>query len=320
MKLLRIVLWAGLSALAAGAAAAQTFPNRPITLIVPFAPGGPTDVTGRAAAEGLTRELGQPVIVENRPGATGIVGLEALERSPPDGYTLLLLASTTAITHVAQKRPFSMARQMTPLGNLNTSPINVLVNPKVVDVRTLDDLVAYLRRNPGAPYTSSGIGSPAHLYTEAWAKKLGVQLTHVSYRGIAPALVDVLGGRVGIILSTATSVKPHIDAGSLRAIAVLGDERLAFIPDVRTSVEQGYPDFRILIYTGLITTAGAPADVVEKLRRAQERVVASESYRKVFDGLDSKAEFIDGPEWGQRVQKTYDDAVRIVTEGGIDIQ
>ena len=320
MRLSRIALWVGLSALAAGSALAQGYPSKAITLIVPFAAGGPTDITGRAAAEGLTRELGQPVIVENRPGATGIVGLEALERSAPDGHTLFLLASTTAITHVAQKRPFNMPKQMTPLGNLITSPMNLLVNPKVIDVRTLDELVVYLRKNPGTPYTSSGIGSPAHLYTEAWAKTLGLQLTHISYRGIAPALVDILGGRVGIIFSTATSVKPHIDAGNLRAIAVLSDERLAFIPDVRTSVEQGYPDFRILIYTGLATTAGTPPAIVEKLRRAQEKVVASESYRKVFDGLDSKPEFIDGPEWGRRIQKSYDDAARIAAEGGLDLQ
>jgi tripartite-type tricarboxylate transporter receptor subunit TctC len=306
-------------ALAAGPAPAQTYPTKPVTLIVPFAPGGPTDLVGRAAAEGLTKELGRPVIVENKPGATGVVGLEALERSAPDGHTLLLFASTTAISHVAQKRTFDLTKQVTPLGNLITSPMLVLVNPKMIDVKSLDELAAYLRANLGTPYTSSGIGSPAHIYAESWAKKLGVQVTHVSYRGIAPALIDVLGSRVGIIFSTPTSIKSHVEAGSLRAIAVLGDERVGFIPDVRTSVEQGYPDFKILIYTGLVVTAGTPDAIVQTLRRAQAKVVGSEAYRKTFDGTDGKPEFINGPEWSGHIQKAYDDAARITKEFGLVI-
>ena len=315
----RALLLASVWMLVASAALAQTYPTKTVTLIVPFAPGGPTDLVGRAAAEGLTRELGRPVIVENKPGATGVVGLEALERSAPDGHTLLLLASTTAISHVAQKRTFDMARQLTPLGNLITSPMLVLVNPKMIDVKSLDELASYLRANPGTPYTSSGIGSPAHIYAEAWAKKLGVQVTHVSYRGIAPALVDVLGNRVGIIFSTATSIKSHVEAGSLRAIAVLGDERLSFIPDVRTSVEQGFGELKILIYTGLAVTAGTPEPVVATLRRAQEKVVQSEPYRRTFDGTDGKPEFIDGPDWGGRIQKAHDEAAKITRELGLVI-
>jgi tripartite-type tricarboxylate transporter receptor subunit TctC len=313
------MLAASVWALTVVSASAQAYPTKPITLIVPFAPGGPTDLTGRAAAEGLSRELGQPVIVENKPGATGVVGLEALERSAPDGHTLLLFASTTGISHVAQKRAFALTKQMTPLGNLITSPMIVLVNPKMIDVKTLDELLVYLRKNPGTPYTSSGIGSPAHIYAEAWAKKSGVQLSHISYRGIAPALVDVLGSRIGIMFSTATSIRSHVEAGSLRAIAVLGDDRLGFIPDVRTSVEQGYPDLKILIYTGLAVTAGTPDAVVEKLRRAQEKVVQSDTYRKTFDGTDGNPEFIDGPEWGRRVQKAHDDAATITKDLGLVI-
>jgi tripartite-type tricarboxylate transporter receptor subunit TctC len=301
-------------------ALAQDYPTKPLTLIVPFAPGGPTDVTGRAAAVGLAKELGQPVVVDNKPGATGVVGLEALERSPPDGSTLYLFAVTTAISHVAQKRVFNLNKQMTPLGNLITSPMLVLVNPKVIDVTDLNGLVTYLRKNPGTPFTSSGVGSPAHLYTEAWAQKLGLQMTHVSYRGIAPALIDVLGGRVGIIFSTATSVKAHIDAGNLRAIAVLSDQRLPFIPDVKTSVEQGFPDFKVLIYTGLATVAGTPEPIVAKLRKAQEKTVQSEDYQKVFNGMDGNPEFIDGPEWGQRIQKAYDDAAKISADLHLNLQ
>jgi tripartite-type tricarboxylate transporter receptor subunit TctC len=143
---------------------------------------------------------------------------------------------------------------------------------------------------------------------------------HLSYRGIAPALVDVLAGRVPLFLSTATSIKAHMEAGSLRPIAVLAQERLGFIPQTLTSAEQGFPDYRIQIHTGLGTTVGTPPAVVERLRRAQERVVASEPYKKLFDGPEGLAEFIDGPEWGVRLQKAYDDALQITKDVGLNLE
>src|SRR5689334_5479112 len=158
-------------------ASAQTYPNKPLSLIVGFAAGGPGDATGRATAEALGKELGQPVIVENRAGATGVVGLEQLERATPDGYTLGLFISSTAIAHVAQKRKFELTKQMIPLGSLVTTSVILLVNPKMVDVKSIDELVAWLRKNPDAPYATSGSGSPAHLNAEALAKRLDLKLT-----------------------------------------------------------------------------------------------------------------------------------------------
>lgn len=306
--------------LASPSAWAQAWPGKPISLIVGFAAGGPADVTGRATAEALTKELGQPVIVDNRSGATGVVGLEQLERSAPDGYTLGLFISSTAIAHIAQKRKFELAKQMIPVGSLITTSVILLVNPKMIDVRTMDELIAYLRKTPDTPYTTSGTGSPAHLNTEALARKRDLKLTHIAYRGIAPALVDVLGGRVGILFATPATVKSHIEAGSLRPIAVLARKRLGFIKDVPTAAEQGYPDMNVEAYTGLVVPLGTPAAIVDKLRKAQEAILRDEAFRKKFENAGDLPEFINGPEWGAVVQAMHDDTAKIVSELGLVIE
>lgn len=299
---------------------AQNYPNRTVTLIVPFAPGGPTDLMGRTVAEGLSKELGQTVVVENKPGATGIVGLGVLERSAADGHTLLLFPSSTAVAHVAQKKPFEFAKQTAPLGNILTQSAFLFVNPKMIDVNGLEALVAYLRANPETNFTSSGAGSPSHLYTEAWASGLGIKMTHVAYRGIAPAIIDVLGNRMPVILSTVTSIKPYIEDGSIRAIAALAPERQSYLPNVKTSVEQGHPSFKIPVYVGLSTTAGTPEPVVLRLKTALKRVVESDAYRKVFDGSDGIPEYIDGPAWGELIQESYVSASTVARERNLTFQ
>ena len=304
----------------ATAASAQTYPNKPLSLIVGFAAGGPGDTTGRATAEALGKELGQPVIVDNRAGATGVIGLEQLERAAPDGYTLGLFISSTAIAHVAQKRKFELTKQMIPLGSLVTTSVILLVNPKMVDVKSVDELVAWLRKNPDAPYATSGSGSPAHLNAEALAKQLDLKLTHIAYRGIAPALVDVLGGRVGILFATPATVKSHIEAGSLRPIAVLARKRLSFIGDVPTAAEQGYTDINVEAYTGLVVPVGTPAEIVERLRKAQQAILRDETYRKKFENAGDLPEFINGPEWGALVQKMHDDTAKIVNELALKVE
>jgi tripartite-type tricarboxylate transporter receptor subunit TctC len=301
-------------------ASAQTYPARPLSLIVGFAAGGPGDATGRATAEALGRELGQPVVVDNRAGATGVVGLEQLERSAPDGYTLGLFISSTAIAHVAQKRKFELTKQMIPLGSLVTTSVILLVNPKMVDVKSVDELIAWLRKNPDAPYATSGSGSPAHLNAEALAKKRDLRLTHIAYRGIAPALVDVLGGRVGILFATPATVKSHIEAGSLRPIAVLARKRLSFIGDVPTAAEQGYTDIDVEAYTGLVFPVGTPAEMVEQLRKAQQAILRDDAYRKKFENAGDLPEFINGPEWGALVQKMHDDTAKIVNDLGLKVE
>lgn len=303
-----------------GGAFAEGYPSKPISMIVGFAAGGPGDTTGRATAEALSRVLGQPVVVENRSGATGVLGLEQLQRSAPDGYTMALFISSTAIAHVAQNRPFELSRQMIPLGSLITTSVILSVNPKMIDVKTLDELIAYLRKHPDTAYATSGNGSPAHLNTEALARKLDLKMNHIAYRGVAPALVDVLGGRVGILFATPASVKTHIEAGSLRPIAVLARKRLGFIKDVPTAAEQGYKDINVEAYSGLVVPVGTPAEIVDRLRKAQMDILKDESYRKKFENAGDLPEFINGPEWGAMVQTMHDDAAKTVSELGLKVR
>lgn len=301
-------------------AAAEPYPSRPLTLIVGFATGGPADANGRAVAEALGKELGQSVVVENKAGATGVIGLEQLQRSAPDGYTLALFISSTAISHIAQNRKFDLTKQMLPLGSLVTSPVILCVNPAMVDVKDLDELIAWLRKHPDTPYVTSGSGSPAHLNTEALARKLGLKLNHIAYRGMGPALVDILGGRVGIVFSTPPPIKPHIDSGKLRPIAVLARNRVSFIPQTPTAKEQGYRDIDVEAYSGLIVPLGTPPEIVERLRRAQRAILKDPSFRAKFEYSGDLPEFINGPEWGTIVQAMYDDTSKIVSELGLKVE
>ena len=301
-------------------AAAEPYPSKPLTLIVGFATGGPADANGRAVAEALGKELGQSVVVENRAGATGVIGLEQLQRSAPDGYTLALFISSTAIAHIAQNRKFELAKQMLPLGSLVTSPVILCVNPDMVDVKNLDELIAWLRKHPDTPYVTSGSGSPAHLNTEALARKRGLKLNHIAYRGMGPALVDILGGRVGIVFSTPAPIKPHIEAGKLRPIAVLARNRVSFIPNTPTAKEQGYRDMDVEAYSGLVVPVRTPPDIVERLRNAQRAILKDPSFRSKFEYSGDLPEFINGPEWGTIVQSMYDDTSKIVSELGLKVE
>lgn len=303
-----------------GAASAEGYPSKPISLIVGFAAGGPGDATGRATAEALSKVLGQPVVVENRSGATGVLGLEQLQRSAPDGYTTALFISSTAIAHVAQNRTFELSKQMIPLGSLITTSVILMVNPKMIDVKTMDELIAYLKKHPDTPYATSGNGSPAHLNAEALSKKRGLKMSHIAYRGVAPALVDVLGGRVGILFATPATTRAHIEAGALRPIAVLARKRLNFIKDVPTATEQGYTDMNVEAYSGLVVPIGTPAKIVDRLREAQVAILKDESYRKKFENAGDLPEFINGPEWGAMVQKMHDDAAKTVSDLGLKVK
>lgn len=298
---------------------AQTYPSKPISMIVGFAPGGPADANARATAEALGKVLGQPVLVDNKAGATGVLGLEQFQRSAPDGYTIGLFISSTAIAHVAQKRKFELSKQMIPLGSLITSPVLLCVNPDMVDVKDIDQLLAFLRKTPDAPYATSGSGSPAHLNAEALARKRDLKINHIAYRGIAPALIDVLGGRVGILFSTPAPVRPYIESGKLRPIAVLARNRVSFVPQVATAAEQGYDDMNVEAYSGLVVPVGTPSDIVEKLRDAQQTILRDPSFRAKFESAGDIPEFINGPEWGAIVQKMHDDTAKIVSQLGLSV-
>ncbi|WP_159917642.1 tripartite tricarboxylate transporter substrate binding protein [Pantoea sp. 18069] len=252
-----------------GAAQAQDFPARPITIVVPVPPGGIVDMAARLASEPLTRALGQPVVIDNRAGASGNIAYGMVAAAKPDGYTLL---ASYSMYHVGNPSMFSglrwSAASFKPIGMVAVSPSVVVVHPDL-PVHNLKELAAYAKAHPGkVNYASQGSGSVPHIGTELFKQMAGVDMVHVPYKGSGPAIQDVLSGRVQLFVATPPSVLGHIKAGKLRAIAVASDARVPLLPDVSTSAEQGFADFRLDAWVALFAPAGTPDAVVARLSTA----------------------------------------------------
>ena len=272
----RRVLLSALPLLMATSAYAQNFPSGQVRIIVPFPPGGATDVLGRVLAAGLQTAWGQTVISEYRPGAAGVIGTRQVVAAPADGLTLLM-ASTGAILALAggQSGTFDVTRELAPVSLIAAPPYILVVNPNV-PVRSATELIAYARANPGKlSFGSSGAGSASHLSGALFAQMTGTEMLHVPYRGTGPAVTDLLGGRIDLMFSPALVVTPHIAAGTLRVIGTTGAARSALFPDFPTIAETGLPDYQSLGWFGLFAPAGTPRDVVAKVSADVGRVLGS---------------------------------------------
>ncbi|WP_454735273.1 tripartite tricarboxylate transporter substrate binding protein BugE [Cupriavidus necator] len=254
----------------AGLAQAQSYPNKPIRLIVPFAAGGTTDIVARAVSEALGRELGQPVVVENRGGGGGAIGADALAKSAPDGYTLGIATVSTMATNPATnpKNPYDPLKDFAPITNLVNVPNVLTVNPKV-PAKTLKEFVALLKTSPGKySYASAGKGSISHLDGELFKDITKTDMVHIPYRGSGPALNDTLAGQVNAQFDNLPSSMPHIQAGKLRALAVAAPKRVEGLPDVPTFAEAGMKDMNNMAWYGLVAPAGTPAAIVTRVHDA----------------------------------------------------
>jgi tripartite-type tricarboxylate transporter receptor subunit TctC len=250
-------------------AIAQDFPSRPIAVVVPVPPGGIVDLAARLAAEPLAQALGQPVVVENRAGASGNIAYQLVANAKPDGYTLL---ASYSMYHVGNPSMFSglrwSAESFKPVGMVAVAPNVVVVHPSL-PVANLKELVDYAKKNPGKlNYASQGSGSIPHVGTELFKQMNDVDMVHVPYKGSGPAIQDVLSGQVQLFVTTPPSVLGHVKQGKLRAIAVASDARHPLLPEVPTSVEQGMPDFKLDAWVALFAPAGTPDEVVAKLSDA----------------------------------------------------
>ena len=267
---LAIVALAALAASGGAFAQAASYPARPIRLVVGFAPGGGSDFIARLVAQKLHDKLGQPVIVDNKPGAGGNVGAELALKSPPDGYTLYLAAASYTVNPAVYKLNFDPVRDMTPIAQLARGPFIIAVNPKL-KVETLKELVDEAKKNPGKlSYASSGSGSITHLVEEYFMDTAGVDILHIPYKGTSPALTDTISGQTQVVFSTPASIIPFVKSGQLRALAVTAPTRLGALPNVPTVMESGYPGFAVINWHGIIGPKGMPADIVAKLNRAIE--------------------------------------------------
>jgi tripartite-type tricarboxylate transporter receptor subunit TctC len=241
------------------------WPSKPVRILVPTAPGGTADALARLYAQHLGKVLGQQFYVENRGGAGNVLGIETVVRSPPDGYSLLLGAGTITINHLVTKLPYDVLRDLTPVTQMISVP-NVLVVHPSQPMKTLADYVAAAKAKPGQiTYGSAGLGSNLHLAMELLKVRTGIDVVHVPYKGVGPALQDTLAGHVTSMISNIPSSKPHIDKGSLRALAVTSRQRSPALPDVPTMSEEGVKDYEVLNWFGVFAPAGTPQPIVDRL-------------------------------------------------------
>jgi tripartite-type tricarboxylate transporter receptor subunit TctC len=269
---------AALSLVAAAPAVAQAYPTRPITLLVPYAPGGATDIIGRVIAEELSQTIGQRVVVENRAGAAGSVGAAAVARATPDGYMLLMGTLTShSINMGLQAKPgFDLKKDFVPISIAGTVGLALVVHPSV-QAKTIPELIALAKAKPDEfNYASSGNGSPQHLAGEMFNARAGTKLGHVPYRGSGPAMTDMIGGQVKVMFDTIPSVLQHVQAGSLKAIATTGREPSPFMPDYPTAISQGLADFEIGSWFGVLAPAGTPQPIVDRLNAEIVKALNSE--------------------------------------------
>jgi tripartite-type tricarboxylate transporter receptor subunit TctC len=271
----RAVLGASL-ALPFAAHAQDGFPSRPVTLIVPFAPGGATDMIGRMVAEALSPRLGKPVVVENRPGAAANIGVSVLARATPDGHTIGIVSLTTLGLNpwlYKDRLPFDPAKDFAPLSNGAITPNVLVVNPRKVPANDLAELVAWMKANPGrANYGSSGPGSAIHVAMEVFLAAAGLTASHVPYRGSAPMMTDLIGGQIDLAVDGAAVAWPHVQSGALRAIATTGAERTFFAPDLPTLAET-FPNAIVAPWHGFAAPAATPRPVVERLSQEIQAVL-----------------------------------------------
>ena len=254
-----------LLALLALPAWSQQYPAKPVRIIVPFAPGGGSDFIARFMAQRLTAALGTQVIVENKPGAGGVLGIEVGVKSPPDGYTLTLIASSYTVNPSIYKLNFDPVADITPVIQMSQGPLLVVVNPPMT-VRTVKDLIALAKAKPGAiNFASSGQGSVIHLATELFDSMAGIKMNHVPYKGTGPALTDTIAGQTNLFFSSTANAMPHVKSGRLKAIAVTTAKRIPALPEVPTVAESGLPGYEVVLWHGLIGPKGLPRAVVDRI-------------------------------------------------------
>jgi len=287
-----------LAALAAGAlpasslfspARAQAYPARPIRLVVPFPPGGPTDVLARIVAAKLPEVIGQQVVLDNKPGASGMIGAEQVAKSAPDGYTLLSNASIQVINpSLYPKSPFDAIADFVPVTQLASVPLILVVNNDL-PVHSVKELVAYLKANPGKlNFGSSGNAAAPHLAGESFKIMTGAVMQHVPYKGSAPALTDLIGGQVQLMFDSMPSAMPHVKAGKIRPLAVTTARRVAAVPDLPTIAEAGVPGYDISTWYGVWAPKGTPRDIVLRLQQDIARVLQMPDTRERYAGLGAE--------------------------------
>ncbi len=304
------------------AAAAQSYPSRPITLVVPFAAGGGTDIMARVVAEKMSKTLGQQIVVENRPGAIGTIAMRQIAKSAPDGY-LLGQANTSTLAIAPSMVPnigYDPRKDFTPVGFIGVTPLGVIVHPSVA-ARSIEELIALAKKNPGTlTFGSGGTGGVTHLAGELFAGMAAIKIRHVPYKGIAPAINDLLGGHVALIFGGLPPMIAHINDGKLRALAITGATRSRIFPNLPTVAESGLSGYEATQHYGIVSAKGTPRAIIDRLNAALREALAAEDVRMkmAVDGTEAQPGSPD--DYAAEIDREETKWSKIIRQAGLQAQ
>ena len=302
-------------------ASAQTWPTKPVRIVVPFGPGGPADVYARILAQGLTESFRQQFIIENKPGAGALIGTEIVAKAAPDGYTLLMMSNTHTVneTLFAQK-PYALMRDLTPVAPVNSSDLVMVVHPSV-PAKTLPEFIALAKAQPGKlTYASSGPGTPYHMAGELFKSMTGTDILHIPHKGSAEARNDVMGGHVQMMFDAVTAMKGSIDAGEVRALATTGLRRSSVMPDVPTVNEQGVPGYEATIWLGIMAPKGTPKEIVDALNTGIARIIAKPEIREAWARQGAVPMTMSPDQFGAYLTQDIEKWAKVIKTAGIALQ
>jgi len=308
---------AALLAVVATSALAQGYPAKPAKVVVPYPPGGPTDIVARVVSQKLSEQMGQQFVVENRPGAGGNIGAEAVAKSPADGYTLLVATTAHAINpSLFKSLGYNLTKDFAPVSQLTSGPLVIVANPSL-PAKSVQELIALAKAKPGTlNYASSGNGQSTHLSAELFATMAGIKMNHIPYKGSAPALTDVMGGQASLMFDTMLSAMPQVKNGKLKAIAVTSASRSPAAPDVPTVAESGLPGYEAIAWNGLLVPAATPADVVAKLNAELKKALDAPDVKDRFSAQGFGAAWNTREAFAKFIQSELDKWAKVVKVSG----
>lgn len=297
---------------------AQNWPARTVKIVVPFPAGGPTDVLTRVLAEKLGTQLGQPVVVENKPGAGGSIGADFVAKSPPDGYTLVMATTSThSIGPYLGKQAYDPVKDFTPVVWVGNATNILVVSPKL-PVGSLKELIELARKDPGAlNYATSGIGTISHLTTELFASMAGIKLTHVPYKGTQQSIPDMMAGQVAILFDNVMTAQPNIKAGKVKGIAISSPSRSPLAPELPTVAEAGLPGFQSLVWFGLLGPANTPAAVVERVNAEMNRALQLPEIRARFSQMGFEPAGGSSADFAQAIERDARKWSKVIKDAGV---
>jgi tripartite-type tricarboxylate transporter receptor subunit TctC len=306
--------------LAAAAAQAQSYPGRPVTIIVPFGAGGPADIYARFLGSRMQEPLGQPIVVENRPGGGSVVGSNAVAKSAPDGYTLLMMSNTHTVNEtLIPNKPFVLLRDLAPVAPVNYSDLLLVVHPSV-PANSLRELIALAKSQPGKMnYASSGPGTPYHMAGELFKSMAGVDVVHVPYKGSDGARVGILGGQVQMMFDAITTMAPNVRAGKLKGFGTSGRARSSVLPDVPTVAEAGVPGYEATIWLGVMTPAGTPKPIIDRLNAEITKVTGRAEVREAWGKQGATALSMSPEQFDQYLREDIAKWAKVIAQAGIKL-